>query len=208
MAVDTFYAATSDGALESKDGVYANARAGTGTLAVHGSTDRLYAGQWYSSGFYYVYEAFLEFDTSALPDDATVAAVSLDLWPLVDYSTTDFTIRAYLRDWGGTLAAGDFVAGADLAALTLLATYNTASGFAAGSYKSMASEAAFAAAVNLTGATRILLASSRTLAGDTPSGLEMVGPESANNTNKPRLVVTTGEAPAATPDLFLDGLWG
>ncbi|MBA2706336.1 MAG: hypothetical protein H0U59_00845 [Gemmatimonadaceae bacterium] len=145
---------------------------------------------------YVITEIFLNFDTSSIPDDATITAVTLRLRLAFDLSTTDFIMRARERDWGDTLEAADW---ASVYTDTLLATLDSAG--LAGSYNSFVSQAAFIAAVNKTGRTRFFIHSSLQESNTAPTGLEFVdfrANEDINGT-PPQLDVTYSvpEAPLA-----------
>jgi len=201
------YSDTSDATLLSLDGVddeydpvggaYPPARAGTGSdlfdyLGV--SSTLAYVGQYCGTWAYvpYVWETFLGFDTSSIPDGDTVSAAVLRVTSYADSSTTDFDIQARLRDWGTTVTTADWVAGADLSGLTLLGSYATSSGFTANTGYDL-SDTAMAANVNKTGSTRMLLCSSRTTNNNAPTTPEYVGTYSSDytgTTRDPKLTVT------------------
>lgn len=190
MATLTVYGDTADNYIQSTDfSVYANARAGTGTLAIgSASGTTYYTGQ--DAGFR-CYQIMAAWNTSALTSVATVTAVVLDMYGGVDSSTTDFTIEARLHDWGTSVTTADYVAGASLSGKTLLATFAT-SGFNASGYNTF-TNVAFPANVNKTGVTRILLCSSRQTNNNQPTNDEYVGLLSADNTGTtqdPKLTIT------------------
>lgn len=201
--VSTFYANTEDGRIESfTNGSYDSARAGTG-LAASSTETSYWVGQTYSGGFYSIKEAFLSFNTSAIGDSDTINAASLSVYGATDSSTTDFTIQARTKDWGASLTTADWVAGADLGALTLLATFST-SGFTTSGYNTFTENGSnLRSAISLTGITYILLNSSRHEAGNTPTGSEQVKiyfADEAGTTQDPKLVVTyTPPAIVVTP---------
>jgi len=56
-------------------------------------------GQRYVAPNYYVLRDFLKFDTSSIPDDATIVSAKLQLWCSSDYTDTDFVVR--LQKWTG-----------------------------------------------------------------------------------------------------------
>ena len=218
MTTTVVYAGTADGWVNSTSGfddefdgyagTYAAARAGTGTPGLTASTaaTTLSVGQLYFASFfdqYGVQEGFLGFDTSAIADTDTVSAAVLNVTSYGDFSTTDFTIEARLRDWGGTLETTDFVAGASLSALTLLASKTTASGFTADTAYDF-TDVAMPANVNKTGSTYLLLCSSRTTGNNAPTGYEYVNVKSADTTgttSDPKLTVThaAGGGTTVTP---------
>jgi hypothetical protein len=195
MTTSVVYAGTADGYIESGPATYATARAGSGTLTLNGGgTGVLYVGQLYDDydTVYYVQEAFLGFDTSAIDDTDTVSAAVLNVTSNSDISTTDFTIQARLKDWSTTVTTADWVAGADLSGLTLLAHYATSGGFAANTAYDFTDDA-MPANVSKTGVTRMLLCSDRTVSGTTPTGYEYVivkPADTTGTTSDPKLTVT------------------
>lgn len=196
MPTLTAFATSEDGRLESSDLVYLTARAGGGVVGI--DTNNIVVGQRLEGATYRCWESFLSFDTSSIPDDATIDSVVLSLFGDGDFSSTDFTLQARLRDWGATLTTTDYVPGANLAALTLLATV-TSVGWSLAAYNDFTSEAAFAANINKTGETRLVIVSSRLVAGNVPTGLEFVTAhhsETSGTTNDPKLVVNYTEAGA------------
>lgn len=135
------------------------------------------------------YEGFLSFDTSAVV--GTITAVTLSLYGNWDASVTDFTLEARIHDWGTTLAIDDWVDPANLGSKTLVASMSSASWNAAG-YNTLVSEAAFLTNINQSGATRLVLNSSRHRLGNSPSGDEYIGfqpADTAGTTQDPRLVI-------------------
>jgi hypothetical protein len=193
MTVSTFFSSSEDGRIRSIHSVYSTARAGSSlamdkTSAGAGSQT---IGQHFDATNYTCFEMFLDFDTSSIPDTDTIESVVLSVYGNANESTTDFTVEARLHDWGPTLETADWVAGADLASKTLLATFNTASWTIAG-YNDFTSDGAFVSNINKTGVTRLVLCSSRHRVGTTPTGLERVhiyASEQADTTQDPKLVV-------------------
>ena len=190
MTTYTIYADTSDGYLQSSNAAYATARSGGGGLTAY-TTGSIIVGQsFYGGATYYIFEGFLGFDTSPIGAGSTVTAATLSLDGQTDNSTTDFTIEAWSRDWGTAITTADWVAGASLSGLTLVASY-ASSGFTF-VYNDFTSEAAFLAAINLTGYTRILLASAKTNANTAPTGDEYItfrAAEASGTSQDPKLVV-------------------
>lgn len=190
------YGLTADGHIASNASTYASARAGTGSLSLdYYGTSILYAGQWSSGGDYDCYESFVGWDTSGLPDADTISAAVIDLYLDDDGTTTDFTTQVRSRDWSaGGLTTADFVAGASLSALTLLATNAT---YGADGYKTFASEAGITSWVNKTGSCYAIVVSDRMVAGTSPSGNEYAGYNSADytgTTRDPKLTITHAAA--------------
>lgn len=173
MASTTVYSSSNWGFIRSANATYSTARS-SGTLTLF-TTNPAYVGQRYVSGEYRLYEALLAFDTSGIPNDATVTAATLILDGYGGTLTQDFTIQARAYDFGATVATGDWVSGnpSDTPSIddyTLLATFDTTGWTTGGADNSFSSESAFPGAINVTGETRIVLGSSRHLNGDTPSG--------------------------------------
>lgn len=199
--VDVFFSSTADGYINSGDTTYANARAGTGSVlsaSTGGSTALL--GQLLAAGSYSCREAFVSFDTSSIDDAATITAAVLSIYWDDDFTDDgDFTIEARAHDWGATLTTADFVAGASLSSKTLLASLGTAS-WATG-YNNLTSESAFVSAVNKTGTTYVLLASSDQRLNTAPTGQHYVSlqmAETSGTSQDPKLTVTYSPAVEGT----------
>jgi hypothetical protein len=186
MTTTTVYADTSDGKIISEDATYSTCRAGAAlSQTTNATADRV--GQLTG---YECHELFFRFDTSSIPDTDTVDSAVFSLDGNTDASTTDFTMEARASAWGATLTTADWVAGADLGALTLLASLSTAS-YSAG-YMDFTSDAAFPANVSKTGYTELLVCSSRHRVGTAPTGNEYVVvtmADTAGTTTDPKLVV-------------------
>lgn len=190
MATLTVYAKTSDGYLDSYSTDYSTARAGTGTLYVDTTNNALVCGQTLLGDTYHVYEAFLQYDTSALPDASVISSVKEELYLSLDQSyTADYTeeVRAY--DWGDTLTADDWVAGANLGNYTLLSSKTVSP---SAGYNEFPTSADFVAAINKTGDTRLFHSSNRHRIGNAPIGGENVNWYSADQsgtTQDPKLTI-------------------
>jgi hypothetical protein len=170
-------AASPSGHIVCASTTYSSARSGAGTktlTAWASATAIKELGQKFATPNYSVYEHFLAFDTSALPDAATLQDCWLRLYvgSSGDQSTTDFTVQAYYKDWGTTLETADFVAGADLGALTKCWAYNTAD--LGGSSRWMDVPLTDTSGISKTGITRIVVTSKRVEDDTTPSGNEHV----------------------------------
>lgn len=188
MTTFTIYAGTTDGLLTGVDADYATAQASADSAETAGGSFPV--GQRFVSPNYQCWEGFLEFDTSVIGAGATVNSATLSLDGFSDNSATDFTAEAWQYDWGGTLETADWRTPVQVAALTKLATF-ASSGYSTG-YNDFTSQAAFPGAVNLSGFTRMVLASDRFTASTTPTGEERINFSSANaagTTEDPKLVV-------------------
>ena len=193
MTVTTVYASTTDGDITSSNAVYLTARAGSG-LVVSSAGTTFGMGQALPGGVANCFEGFVSFDTSAVPDTEPITAAVLSLWVVSKVLTADFTIEARTSNWGASLDTGDWVAGASLSALTLLASV-TASATTNGAYNDLAENGTnLQAAIDVTATTWILLDSDRHVAGNVPLGGEKVSCSSADEagtTQDPKLVVTS-----------------
>lgn len=140
---------------------------------------------------WYVYESFMDFDTSAVT--GTISSVTLSLGLASDESVNDFTIEARLYNWGASLTTADWIAGASLGGNTLLATLSTSGIGSAGSYKAMTESGTnFRTNINTSGVTRIVLCSDRHRLGTTPPDHEFVNLDSYDSVSlKPKLVIVT-----------------
>jgi len=207
MSTLVVYADTADGHigsydgwnddLDGWDGTYAEARAGTGdgTAVNVDGTSALTVGQYISQGDFVewrVFESFVSFDTSSVGSGSTVSAAVLMVRATIDASDTDFTIEARLRDWGTTVEAADWVAGASLSGLTLLSHYATAGGWISTTGYDFVDDA-FAANIVKTSTTRLILASANTASNTAPGGIEFLAgyaADYAGTTYDPKLTVT------------------
>lgn len=212
MASATFYSESADGFIESSHSTtYSTARSSGGSKVAAATEVYLQVGQNYIGGFgYYLYETFLSFDTSTIPDSAIISSVTLSLHGggYADQSTTDFTIEARTYDWGASLTTADWVAGADLASNTLLASRST-SGWSTSAYNDFTENGSnFVSAINKTGITRIVICSSRTKDGTAPTGAEYVNfaaNETTGTSNDPKLSVTYALGPTTVGSITMSG---
>ena len=190
--VSTFYGVEADGTVYSQNATYSTARSGSSLSASVGYA--AYCGQQKSASFT-LYEGFVSFNTAALPDTDDITTATLSLYGRSDVSDTDLVVNARLYDAGATLGTGDWIAGADASANTLLASWNS-SGYAA-AYVDFASEAALLTNIDPTGTLRMALTSNRFEAGTEPTDNEYVtfyASEEAGTTKDPKLVVTHAAA--------------
>ena len=136
-----------------------------------------------------VYRTYLDFDTSAIPDDATITDVSLSLKASSDYSDVDFDVRIYKYAWTEPIDSGSREANYDASGATYDADWRNTSGMSTGIYYD--SPSLDNSWVNLTGDTKYQLRSSRDVNANTPSGDEYIKSYSANAAgNEPILKVT------------------
>lgn len=200
MPTTTVFATAADGYIISDDVDYADARSGSNGANVQPNSTAgfLIVGQQETNNgypyyvvFYECMELFLSFDTSAIINPT---AVDLMLRGFTDNTVTDFIMEARLHDWGTSLTAADWVAGASLGSKTLLAEFNT-TGYTTSGYNTFTeTSGAFTANLNLVGETRILVNSSRHRNSNTPNTreyLHVFSTEEGGTTSDPKIVVTT-----------------
>lgn len=196
MPTLTVFSDATDGMLRSNDATYANARAGTGTLAAFTADVSNSIGQdfFVPDSNFYCRQTFYAFDTSSI-GSATIDQVDFSLFAVTDSSVQDFTLEVREHDWGAALTTADFVAGASLAALTRLATFAT-SGWTTSAYNLFTEDGTnFRSAIDPLGTTRVLVHSDRQRTNNAPvsGSTEYVSAYTADQTgttNDPKLVVT------------------
>lgn len=110
MTIYTIYANTNDHYVDSSNNTYSTARAGSG-LVDDTSGAYMYAGQDYDAPTYYVKQAFLSFDTSAV---ISGQPASLSLTIYVQFNDNPATYDVDIVNW--TAGTGSFVAGTSLSA--------------------------------------------------------------------------------------------
>jgi len=120
-----------------------------------------------------VYRGFLFFDTSALPDTATITATSLKLYGKTDSSTTDFFITVqsgmptYPHD---PLVSGDF----DMTNYAGDGGSLTTNGFSVAGYNTITLNSTGRGWISKTGTTKLCLRSGRDIGDANPTGNEYV----------------------------------
>jgi hypothetical protein len=198
MPTIVVYSGTDDGYIYTSDASYANTRSGTG-LTAHTTETALSVGQDLN-GTYEGYEGFLSFDTSAIPNNATITNVELGMYGSTDNSTQDFTVVVKAYDWGTSLTTADYVAGASLTGLggagTELLLYTTLNGWSTSAYNICSDGGAVCSAINKSGITRFILYSDRFANNNTPTTFEQVQMHSGNQTGterRPKLTITYTE---------------
>lgn len=169
-----FVVCVQDGQVLSNDNSdYTAARNGTGTLS--STEDQQQIGQQLAATWN-VWEAFFRFDLAGLLGVTISSATLLGMSNNTDESGTDFTINVRSYDWSGVgITNSAFRAGSTLSTYTLLATYNTASGFAPSAYYAF-TDVAMASALQsaLGGSAYMFASSSRQESGTAPSANEFV----------------------------------
>lgn len=192
MATYTIYGDPADGDLYATASVYSAARTmyPATTLYSGNSATGAVVGQELYLGSYYIYQAFIGFDTSSV--SGTVTSATLDLFIYNDLSATDFTIEARASDWASAVTTADYIVGGDISPSTLRATLST-SGITVGQYNSFTSESGFPASIG--SSVKLLLCSDKNRLGTAPTAQDAVvfrtGDMTPQATYAPRLTITT-----------------
>jgi len=164
-----------------------------------------YVGQNYASSAYYADREYTVFNTSGIPDNATITGVSLQMKLYTNGTNTDFTIRARYYDWtSGGLGCDDWRSnpGSD----TLLGTFNTSSLPPEGSDFTMSlNNDSIYSWVSKTGGTPFYLTSDREENNAAPSGWEWVLHDEPTS---PVLVIDYTIPPLPTVDIKANGFGG
>lgn len=136
------------------------------------------------------FEAFYEFDTSALVGVINTATLSLVIEE--NYFYTSATVEARLKDFGASLEIADFVPGADIAALPLLASRLYAITDPVQVRHNLTNAGnALKDNINRAGFTRMMLSSDRLRLGTTPVETEVgyIAYTGLQPGRKPRLTI-------------------
>ena len=197
MAVSKLIRGESDGYINSSNNTYLTARSGS-NLGALGADSLIQVGQITPDTLTYrITEGFARFDLSTIPTGAIISAAVISVYGATggDGSVTNFTLEAYLND-AGTLTSADWVPGASIGALTLLASAPTL-GWTTGAYTDLTnagSALATAIAANAGGYLGILLSSDRERLATVPTTMEYVFLESSRETSPansgPKLTIT------------------
>lgn len=163
----------SSGTISSTSTAYSTARAGSnlypqgGIVSGRIGQSALYDGDA-DATTYDCHELLLDFNTAI--SSGTLSTATLKLHVLYDFSTTDFTMNVHAYDYGVSLDAGDFVAGASIppGGAVLAASLST-SGLGTGLKTMTNSGTVLKSAVNTVGNTKLLVSSSRHAAGNVPA---------------------------------------
>lgn len=184
---------TADGFIYGQSSSYSSARDTSDYIQV--SPDGLWLGQNFSSNLYYIYRGFLKFDTSSLPDSATITSIKLKLTVYIDNSATDFDVIIKKQNWSSQdpLSTSNREAAYDnaLTANDDDNIWRNTNGVSANTtYESGALSTSW---VNKTGNTYYSLISSRDKSATTPTNAENIllyTAESTTASYRPTLVVT------------------
>lgn len=167
----SFTSAAVDARVRGAHATYATARTTSTEFDASGTE----TGFGQSTGFE-ITRALLKFDTSSIPDTATILSATLTLTATTDSSDTDFDVVIRKHDWSAQdpVSAGNREAAYDgvLAASSENSIWRNTSGIAVNTpYTSGALDTT---RINKTGATYYSLISSRDIAGNQPAGNEFI----------------------------------
>jgi hypothetical protein len=180
--VADYAARTQDGQLQKNGATYVAAQAATPSVSAFAGS-ALLGQQKLAANDWYIWRAYLSFDTAGIPVGATILTAKLNFYITEDSSGTDFNIVGYYNTqptWGGTLAAADWGSGSTSFAL------RSTSGIAINTLYSLDVPLA---SINAGGITEYELRSSRE--GTSPPGTEYVGVATYDYaTYRPYLTVT------------------
>jgi hypothetical protein len=159
---------------QAADGYIRSGGAVTYTQARDGSSPTAYQGGFasfensFGTGEYWASSIFLSFDTSSIGAGQKIDSVVLSLrGEFSNNLGTGYSAEVRPYDWGATLTSADYVPGASLSGLTLLASLPVAS-YADDTWCPFSSETAFKAAINMTGTTYLLVCHSDTTTNTEP----------------------------------------
>ena len=187
----TALATANSGRVESDNATYATAVAGSGLVA---NTAYYYVGQ---APGYYLDILYLEFDTSGIGAGQIISAATFSLYGNDAGSAGPHTEIVAAYDYGVSATTADWRTAAQLTALTALASKACTTAISESAYTDFTSQAAFLAAINPVGMTRLIVFSASQASSTQPSAAERVRWNIRTATGKePKLVVTY--APAAT----------
>ena len=195
---DTIIYPTKSGIVGYYDQTYLTARAGDNQELKVTPDTTIEFGEALYTPHYYLFEAFFSFDTSGVV--GTVSAATFKLTVDGEWLASGLTLEVYATDWGDSLAYDDWVPGADLSGMTLLAS--CATGASPSGTLTFSSEAAFLAAINTGGYTRLVLVTSNLRTATAPTGGELIdfkGQDDATPANRPQLVITHAASGIAVP---------
>lgn len=190
MSEITVYAGTSDAFVQALNVTWSSVLSGDVAFdAVDNSWTEFLVG---SQLGYYEDQWFGAFDTSAIPEEATVTAAVLSLYCHTSRNASQ-GVYIYAYDWGAAVDSTDWRNQSACSGGTRLASL-AAGSFSTSAYTAFTSDAAFPAAIVKAGTTRLVAVGDRYVAGTTPtaehrdgwhSGSQVEAPE-----RRPRLVVT------------------
>lgn len=201
MATLTAYAHSADGNIRKTSATsWADARGATSgnTPTTSAATDNAYFIGYWLGDAWYIERFWMAFDTSSIPDDATITSASLYIYPqtITNVGYTDSLCVVESTAASATaLVAGDF----DQVGSTEFATRVSTSGLSTSAYKEIPLNASGLAAISKTGYTKLALRSARDVDNSAPSNgqysiLLINTADQTGDSKDPKLVVTYTEA--------------
>lgn len=185
------------GFVESRAPTVNGAQEGTGSKSAF--TTHLQAGQEDVAGSdLAVYQGVFKFDTSSIPDSASITSALLELYVLDIQATVAWTLGVF--DWGSFSEVDtiDFTSKTTLVGMTRRAFDNMIAGDPEGLYIAMANEASFIGNINKLGLTPFLLASSRQVNGNDFTGqIEYATFADGDSGTPPKLTISYNTVPDA-----------
>lgn len=158
-----------DGTIaRSGEATYAGARdAATGTSVDLGGIGLLYAENSLDTGTYQVQRSLIHFDTSSIPDSATILAAELRLYGKSKSTDTDDTVAVCASQIVSDVdyAVADF----DLFGSTRLSADYPISGLSVNAYSAFTLNAAGIAVINKSGSTKLAIRAGKDLDNITPT---------------------------------------
>ncbi len=201
------YSSAADGYMQKVGSPYTTVQANASADDVVAGGNNAVIGQGFDGvSNYYILRAAFYFDTSAIPDSATITAASLHLYGYEDDSFTDFDI--VVTNGQPTYPHDPLVVG-DYSKTNFTGTGGTLStvGFSVGGYNTVTLDATGRSWINKTGTTKLYLVSAEDIAISAPTMWECVKvytADEAGTGKDPYLSVTfassstTVSAPATT----------
>lgn len=164
-----------------------------GTFTVRSTAWTSYVGQAAGAPNYYAWQTFLGFDSSVL-GGITPTAAALAIWTEGHYEYGgDWTCEARSLNWGTTVTSADWQSGTAFGNLTLRASLSVSASSPTNNAYTTFTDVSLAAAVNPSGMTYLVLASSRWRTQTTPSMAEylyMQNSGGGGSYHPPRLTLT------------------
>jgi hypothetical protein len=167
----TFYSRPSDGHVSYRGGNYSVVH-GASSGGVTNTTQWLLVGQYWDKVAFSIFRGALFFDTSSLPDDATISSAVLSLYGNEDDSYEEFEITVV--DGSGLnepLVGVDY---GNLRSQTVSGGSFDTSGFSTSGYNDIPLNETGIGWISKTGITKLGLRSSRDIAATEPGGGEYV----------------------------------
>lgn len=110
MAELSFRSLTSDARVQSADGTWATALAGS-SLAAENAADATIQTGYANYGTWYIQQLFLAFDTSSIPEGSTVSDVALAIVVASGTYASGMRHEVYAYDWGAAVDTTDWRTG-------------------------------------------------------------------------------------------------